>query len=130
MPSALAEQLAILARRKAQLLNEEARLWSALGELVMSVEAPAVSPTVPPPSQSNSPDPERLFTVRDAASLMGLSPSTLNKWRLTGDGPHFVRLGSRVFYRRDELNKFISGKTFPDTSAYPPKPPGTRPRGG
>ncbi len=38
----------------------------------------------------------RILRTPAAAQYVGLSPSTLEKSRLTGDGPRFVRLGGRA----------------------------------
>lgn len=44
-----------------------------------------------------------------AQYLGGISPRTLQAWRSVrgGWGPAFVRLGRRVFYRREDLDAFI-----------------------
>ena len=39
---------------------------------------------------------KRILRTTEAAEYVGLSPSTLEKKRLTGDGPEFVRLGGRA----------------------------------
>lgn len=39
----------------------------------------------------------------EAAALLGLSASSLSKWRLTGDGPRYVKAGRRVMYRLADL---------------------------
>jgi predicted DNA-binding transcriptional regulator AlpA len=38
----------------------------------------------------------RIFRTPGAAGYVGLSPSTLEKKRLTGGGPAFIRLGGRA----------------------------------
>ena len=43
----------------------------------------------------------------DAARLLGLSPSTLAKLRLTGNGPIFCKLGRRVVYRMEDLAAWL-----------------------
>ena len=40
----------------------------------------------------------RLLNVTEAAQRLGVSVSFLNKARLTGDGPIFVKIGTRVAY--------------------------------
>ncbi len=47
---------------------------------------------------------EPLLTVREAAAHLSLSVSSLNKRRLTGDTPPFVKLGKSVRYRRSDLD--------------------------
>lgn len=41
--------------------------------------------------------------VREAAELLGLSKSTLDKLRHYGTGPRFFRLGRAVIYDTDDL---------------------------
>ncbi len=38
-----------------------------------------------------------------AADFLGVSPATLEKWRVTGEGPPFLKLGARVLYAVDDL---------------------------
>ena len=40
------------------------------------------------------------FDTRRAADYLGLSPRTLDGYRVSGDGPAFHRFGNRVRYRR------------------------------
>jgi predicted DNA-binding transcriptional regulator AlpA len=47
----------------------------------------------------------------EAAIYCGLSESTLEKRRLTGDGPRFVRLGGRaVGYAIEDLDAWLDGR--------------------
>ncbi len=39
---------------------------------------------------------QRILRTPNAAAYVGLSASTLEKLRLTGDGPAFIRLGGRA----------------------------------
>lgn len=45
--------------------------------------------------------------VEDAAHHVGLSVSTLNKLRMRGDGPIFLKLGRRVVYDVADLNAWL-----------------------
>jgi excisionase family DNA binding protein len=63
-----------------------------------------------------------LLTVEEVAGLLRCSVSSLNKWRLTGRGPPFVRVGSRVRYRPSDLNTYITDRTVTSTSAEIPLP--------
>jgi hypothetical protein len=47
--------------------------------------------------------PTRYFNNVDAAAYIGLSPRTLEKYRVTGGGPIFRKLGRRVLYVADDL---------------------------
>jgi excisionase family DNA binding protein len=59
---------------------------------------------------------DRLLTVGEAAELLSCSKSSLNKWRITGNGPRFVYIGNRVRYRASELINFINRHTRVSTS--------------
>ncbi|MGI8307186.1 helix-turn-helix transcriptional regulator [Saccharopolyspora hattusasensis] len=45
--------------------------------------------------------------TEEAAHYMGLSYSTLKKWRVTGDGPAYVRIGSRIVYLIEDLDTWL-----------------------
>jgi excisionase family DNA binding protein len=61
----------------------------------------------------------RLHTTPQAAAYLGLSPNTLNRWRYTGDGPRFVKLGRAVRYRIEDLDEWVAscGRTSTSSSA-------------
>jgi hypothetical protein len=52
----------------------------------------------------------------DAAKYLGLEPKTLAQWALRGKGPPILRVGSRCFYRRTDLDAFITNSTNPALS--------------
>ena len=50
----------------------------------------------------------RILRTSQAAQYVGLSPSTLEKKRLTGGGPRFIRLGGRaVGYDIRDLDSWL-----------------------
>jgi predicted DNA-binding transcriptional regulator AlpA len=50
-----------------------------------------------------------LLNVEAAAEYLGLGKSTLDKWRVSGAGPVFVKMGvHRVAYLRSDLDRFIA----------------------
>jgi predicted DNA-binding transcriptional regulator AlpA len=63
---------------------------------------------------------DNLLKTEDAASYLGLSPSLLNKLRLTGGGPKFLRLAGRAIrYRRADLDAWVDASAVESTSQYP-----------
>ena len=53
----------------------------------------------------------RVLRTREAAEYLGLSASTLEKMRLTDDGPRFIRLGGRaVGYDIGDLDAWLDGQ--------------------
>ncbi len=57
-----------------------------------------------------------LLTERDASKLLCLSVRTLQKWRLCGRGPRFLKLGHAVRYDRAELKRFLEDARRASTS--------------
>jgi predicted DNA-binding transcriptional regulator AlpA len=51
-----------------------------------------------------------------AAAFTGLAVSTLNKLRLTGAGPEYIKLGRRVIYARDSVEDWMRSKRRTSTS--------------
>ncbi len=58
----------------------------------------------------------RRLTVGAAASHIGLSVSTLNKLRVFGGGPVFLKLGRRVAYDMADLDAWLATKRRRSTS--------------
>jgi predicted DNA-binding transcriptional regulator AlpA len=65
-----------------------------------------------------SPKPQtRVLRTPAAAEYVGLSDSTLEKFRLTGEGPQFVRIGVRaVGYRIEDLEAWLAERVRRSTS--------------
>ncbi|CAG1008875.1 hypothetical protein MYXO_03787 [Myxococcaceae bacterium] len=70
----------------------------------------------------------RLETERDAAERLGVSVRTLQKWRLQGDGPRFVKLGQAVRSGGQDLEAHMESSRRRSTSESPRKP--GQPSGG
>lgn len=61
---------------------------------------------------------DELLTVAEAARWAKVSESYLNKARLTGDGPRFVRLGRSIRYRQSDLEAWVQASAADSTSEY------------
>jgi predicted DNA-binding transcriptional regulator AlpA len=59
---------------------------------------------------------QRLLRPAAAAKVLDLSPSTLAKKRMTGDGPRFVKLGGAVRYDLKDLQEFVARSVRHSTS--------------
>jgi hypothetical protein len=55
----------------------------------------------------------------DAAKRLGLSPNTLVKMRIRGDGPPFIRLTPRrIVYAPEALDDFVRSRQYTRTAEY------------
>lgn len=63
-----------------------------------------------------------LLTTVEAAAYLRLSPRTLERFRVDGTGPRFLKAGggkrARVLYEAEELRKWLTGFAFNSTSEY------------
>ena len=52
----------------------------------------------------------QLLTLSDAAARLRTPVATLRYWRHLGIGPDSFRLGRRVMYRREDLDRWITAQ--------------------
>jgi predicted DNA-binding transcriptional regulator AlpA len=70
-----------------------------------------------PPPPAAPPIQPRVLRTPHAAKYVGLTASTLEKMRLVGSGPPFVRLGARaVGYAIGDLDSYIDARRRTSTS--------------
>lgn len=87
----------------------------------MSVNCPddgglrkARKPQLPRPPKPNA----VTFTPEEVAYLLGRSVATLARWRVTGEGPAFVRPKPRlVRYRLEDIEAFLGAPVRSTTEA-------------
>ncbi len=74
---------------------------------------------------------ENLVNENIAAEALGVSVSKLQKFRVTGDGPAFVKIGRQVRYDLRELQKYVEQNTVRSTSELRERraPPPANPEG-
>lgn len=56
------------------------------------------------------------LTSKQTAARIGCSDSWLRKSRITGDGPKFYKVGSRVLYRLEDIEFWIESRLRNSTS--------------
>ena len=54
---------------------------------------------------------KNLLDTKSAAEHLGLTKSTLETWRTNKCGPKYIKLGSAVRYKIEDLNQFINQNT-------------------
>lgn len=58
-----------------------------------------------------------IMNTLEAARYVRLGKPTLDRFRLTGEGPRFAKLGGAVRYRRTDLDEWIASRLVASTSA-------------
>jgi predicted DNA-binding transcriptional regulator AlpA len=62
----------------------------------------------------------RRFRARTAAEYLGVSASTLAKWRMRGDPPSYCKLGRVVVYDQTDLDEWLQACRRRSTSESEP----------
>lgn len=57
-----------------------------------------------------------LVTEDEAADLLKVKPSTLRRWRYSGGGPRFRKIGRLVRYHIGDLQAFVAEASRPSTN--------------
>jgi predicted DNA-binding transcriptional regulator AlpA len=60
-----------------------------------------------------------LLHTRAAALRLGLATTTLEKWRVSGQGPRYCKLGRSVRYRSADLTAWLTNNVVGSTSEKP-----------
>jgi predicted DNA-binding transcriptional regulator AlpA len=53
---------------------------------------------------------EALLNERDVARITGLSVASVRRWRLLRQGPTYIKLGSAVRYRPEDLSAWLESR--------------------
>lgn len=59
-------------------------------------------------SDTATPDAIRFLMAKEVAEETRVPEATLAWWRHVGQGPAWFKIGRRVLYRRDELDKWLT----------------------
>jgi predicted DNA-binding transcriptional regulator AlpA len=51
---------------------------------------------------------DALLNERDLARITGLSVASVRRWRLLRQGPRYVKIGSRVRYRPEDIRTWLA----------------------
>jgi predicted site-specific integrase-resolvase len=60
-----------------------------------------------------------LVTQSRLADLLAVSERTLERWRVEGIGPAYVKAGRRVLYRMEDVENWLSNSRRRSTSEAP-----------
>jgi predicted DNA-binding transcriptional regulator AlpA len=59
----------------------------------------------------------RLLTPQEVADMLGLTERTLERWRITGEGPRYSKLSrSTVRYLREDVATFVADRLRANTA--------------
>ena len=56
------------------------------------------------------------MSTREVADFIGLSPRTLDRYRVTGGGPKFHKFGNRVRYLRADVKAWAAERRYGSTA--------------
>ena len=58
----------------------------------------------------------------ELAARLNISPRTLERWRWTGEGPRFMKVGGRVVYRLEDVEGYEDSQQRNSTAEISSKP--------
>ncbi len=56
------------------------------------------------------------YNTAQLAEYLQISRRTLERWRLSGDGPAYLKLGSRVLYSSEQVERWLANCETVSTS--------------
>lgn len=59
----------------------------------------------------------RHLSQTELAARWNISHRTLERWRWTGEGPQFIKIGGRVVYRQEDIEAYEAGNLRSSTLA-------------
>ena len=63
-------------------------------------------------------DPEIYYRTKQAANYVKRSVSNLDKLRVFGGGPKFIKAGRLILYKREDLDEWLNSRVYGSTSEY------------
>jgi hypothetical protein len=66
----------------------------------------------------------RHLNQNQLAERLNISPRTLERWRWLGEGPPFLKIGGRVVYRLQDIERYEADQLRDSTTAPTPVQPG------
>ena len=114
---------------KASLLKSESELWQKIGQAVnayakswqrmqQATQATPPMPQAPASPLNRKPTNPAYLSVKEAARYVNMSASVLDHWRMSGNGPPYIKMGRSVRYRTSDLDVFIAERMFKHTTSY------------
>jgi hypothetical protein len=65
----------------------------------------------------------RHLDQRELAKRWAMSPRTLERWRWSGDGPRFIKVGGRRVYRLEDIEAYEAERLHESTQRRTSPPP-------
>ena len=62
----------------------------------------------------------RHLNQRELAERLNISPRTLERWRWLGEGPRFLKIGGRVVYRLQDVERYEAEQLRDSTTVRTP----------
>lgn len=59
---------------------------------------------------------EPLLTAKPLAERIGITEGCLAKWRLTGEGPRYIKVGRRIAYDPRDVQTWLDARRVSSTS--------------
>jgi hypothetical protein len=61
---------------------------------------------------------QTLMNTKELSDYLKISTKTLERMRLNGDGPAYIKVGRRVLYSDLQIETYISERSYQSTAEY------------
>lgn len=95
------------------IMPEISRLADAFERIATALENQNTEPgSQPAVTENQSYQDKEILTDKETASFLGVAGRTLRDWRKQGKGPTFVQMGSKIRYRKKDINAYLDNQTI------------------
>jgi excisionase family DNA binding protein len=94
-------------------MPEITRLADAFERIATALEKQTGTGSQPAVIENQSIQDKEILTDKETAFYLGLADRTLRDWRKKGKGPAFVRMGTKIRYRKTAINEYLDIFTVP-----------------
>jgi excisionase family DNA binding protein len=95
------------------IMPEITRLADAFERIATALEKQTGTGSQPAVIENQSIQDKEILTDKETAFYLGLADRTLRDWRKKGKGPAFVRMGTKIRYRKTAINEYLDIFTVP-----------------
>jgi len=90
------------------IMPEISRLADAFERIATALEKQTTGTrSQPAVTENQSIQDKEILTDKETASFLGVADRTLRDWRKRGKGPDYAQMGSKIRYRKTDINEYL-----------------------
>jgi DNA-binding transcriptional MerR regulator len=93
------------------ILPEISRLADSFEKIAAALEIISGTRSQPAVMENQSIENKELLSDKETAEFLGLTTRTLREWRKQRKGPAFVKMGTKIKYRKTDIDLYLDSQT-------------------